>query len=148
MFGNETGFSNAESKFFSGKDKFNHPSEDTRLRKNNLGTNMTNHFSNMSKSSNRWGDDSRLNGSSNTQFKSMKEDSQKTIIEVPFKSFLFEKCLFYFYAKDIETLMFKKKILEHSGSIVKNYNSLTRSQLSGRDFFMIFGDGFVYKEVN
>ena len=44
--------------------------------------------------------------------------------------------------------MFKKKILEHSGSIVKNYNSLTRSQLSGRDFFMIFGDGFVYKEVN
>jgi hypothetical protein len=87
------------------------------------------------------------NNSMNTRFKSMKDCSQKSNHELPFKSFLFEKCLFYFEDNNRKSLDFKKKVLEHSGSIVKNCANLKSSQLVNRDFFLVLDDGFQEQSV-
>jgi hypothetical protein len=150
---NESRFSSHQKSFKIKNDGFNYPSGSMR-NSGGLGTNLTNQFSNLSRSGTvnimkdeNQIDERMINNSMSIQFKSMKDQSQKSLADVPFKSFLFEKCLFYFYSKDVSTLKYKKLILEHSGSIVKKYQSLTKKQLMGRDFFFICNDGFDYSEV-
>lgn len=154
----EMGHSNFEKQQSSRNESFFYPSRGPRPTESSMGHNMTNYYSNsrvhnpgaglMKEASQGKFEDSVQNNSTSFQFKSMRDQSQKSLIDVPFKSFLFEKCLFYFYDKKHEAFKFKKMVLEHSGSIVKNYKSLTSKQISGRDFFMIFDDGFDYREVN
>ena len=115
---------------------------------NNLSNSKANNTSNIMKEINdHLGNRSTNNSSICNRFKSLKETSQNSFTDVPFKSFLFEKCLFYFFEKNMNAFDFKKKVLEHSGSIVKNYASLQSKQLIGRDFFIILKDGFDDKKV-
>lgn len=84
----------------------------------------------------------------NTRFKNFRDANQsQSKRDVDFKSFLFEKCLFYFFQKDFDSFEFKKKVLEHSGSIVKEYANLKPRQLAGRDFFIVSKDGFDENDV-
>lgn len=134
----------------TGTNGFNHPNRGVSNSGSRLGGNSTSYFLNrpgqLSNQRDSLADESQRNQS--MHYKTMGSQSQNTLIDVPFKSFLFEKCLFYFDSKNVETFMYKKKVLEHSGSIVKNYGTLTIKQLTGRDFFFIYSDGFDFPEVS